>query len=77
MPGLSAPAGDGDPTGATNWTPGHRAGRPPTQRIDHVLVPPGWVVIAAEVGGGTTVDRFAELSDHLPLVVHARREVRG
>ena len=27
--------------GATNWTPGDRAGRPPTQRIDYVFAPPG------------------------------------
>jgi endonuclease/exonuclease/phosphatase family metal-dependent hydrolase len=58
--------------GATNWTAGERRGRPPTQRLDYVFVPPGWRVIDAAVLA--TVDRrdwFADRSDHLPLSVVA------
>jgi endonuclease/exonuclease/phosphatase family metal-dependent hydrolase len=63
--------GDGD-GGATNWTAGNRLGRPPTQRIDFVLVPPGSRVMTATVidtaGAVVAIDEMSSLSDHLPLV---------
>ena len=63
----------GDDDGATNWTSGTRPGRPPTQRIDYVLVPPGSRVESAIVirGAGDLddTDAMGRLSDHLPLVV--------
>lgn len=82
LPGDAAPAalaargwrdswsGDG---GATNWTAGGRIGRAPTQRLDYVLVPAGWEVERAwVVAGPAEHDRFAALSDHLPLCVDLR-----
>lgn len=61
--------GDGD-GGATNWTAGSRGGRPPTQRIDFVLVPPGSRVMTAAVIADDLDDvEMGSLSDHLPLVV--------
>jgi endonuclease/exonuclease/phosphatase family metal-dependent hydrolase len=68
--------------GATNWTAGPRKGRPPTQRLDHVVVGAGWEVVGVEVPGGGassswSFDELAELSDHLPLVVELRRRVTG
>ena len=59
-------------TGATNWTAGDRTGRRPTQRIDFVFLPDGWSPRAVLVGDGAAIERFAELSDHLPVVVSAR-----
>jgi endonuclease/exonuclease/phosphatase family metal-dependent hydrolase len=59
--------------GATNWTAGPRAGRPPTQRIDYVLAPPGSTVEACDVAvDAGDVDRIATLSDHLPLIASMR-----
>ena len=58
--------------GATNWTAGERQGRPPTQRLDVVFTPDGWIVSSAEV----IVDplpALAALSDHLPLVARVAR----
>jgi endonuclease/exonuclease/phosphatase family metal-dependent hydrolase len=64
--------GDAD-GGATNWTAGDRLGRPPTQRIDFVLVPPGSRVMTATVidtaRAVVAIDEMSRLSDHLPLVV--------
>lgn len=63
---------EAEPAGATNWTAGPRRGRPPTQRLDHALVPAGWRVVAAEVvglGQGDALELLGEVSDHLPLVV--------
>jgi endonuclease/exonuclease/phosphatase family metal-dependent hydrolase len=57
-----------DVDGSTNWTAGDRRGRPPTQRLDYIFVPPGWTVADSVVGA--TADRFdwfAERSDHLPV----------
>lgn len=59
------PPGHGD--GATNWTPGSRRGRPPTQRLDIVFVPSAYSVIAAEVP--EQYELWADVSDHLPLRV--------
>ncbi len=58
-----------DVDGSTNWTAGTRLGRPPTQRLDYVFVPPGWLVLdAAVLAPPDRLDWFAERSDHLPLV---------
>lgn len=57
-----------DVDGSTNWTPGSRLGRPPTQRLDYVFAPPGWTVEdAAVLASADRYDWFAERSDHLPL----------
>lgn len=59
--------------GATNWTPGDRFGRVPTQRLDFVFVPAGWTVDEARVlAEADRFDWFAERSDHLPLLVIVR-----
>jgi endonuclease/exonuclease/phosphatase family metal-dependent hydrolase len=62
--------------GPTNWRPGPRD-RPPTQRLDYVMVTAGLDVVAAEVpgAGDADLDRFAALSDHLPVAVAV--SVRG
>jgi endonuclease/exonuclease/phosphatase family metal-dependent hydrolase len=68
----------GDAAGATNWTPGPRAGREPTQRLDYVLAPSGSVVEdAAVLGSPRTVDEMGGLSDHLPLVATVRLPEAG
>ena len=68
----------GDAAGATNWTPGPRAGREPTQRLDYVLAPSGSVVEdAAVLGSPRTVDEMSALSDHLPLVATVRLPEAG
>jgi endonuclease/exonuclease/phosphatase family metal-dependent hydrolase len=57
-----------DVDGSTNWTAGTRLGRLPTQRLDYVFVPPGWLVLdAAVLAPPNRLDWFAERSDHLPL----------
>lgn len=53
--------------GATNWTGGDRRGRPPTQRLDMIFVPPQWSVRTCAVIDEPLAE-LAELSDHLPLV---------
>lgn len=70
-----------DVDGPTNWTPGDRLGRAPTQRLDFVFVPAGWSIVDANVLAETDrFDWFAERSDHLPLLAAARppreRELR-
>jgi endonuclease/exonuclease/phosphatase family metal-dependent hydrolase len=56
------------PAGATNWTAGHRLGRPPTQRLDYVLAPPGWLAESCTVAvDGARLDDASALSDHLPV----------
>ncbi len=67
-------AGSDGGDGATNWTSGNRRGRPPTQRLDYVFVPSGWVVDEARVlADAARHDWFAERSDHLPLLVRCHR----
>jgi endonuclease/exonuclease/phosphatase family metal-dependent hydrolase len=61
----------GDAPGATNWTAGPRTGRPPTQRIDYLLAPSGFVVEDAHVLD-RDLDNVAGLSDHLPLAATVR-----
>jgi endonuclease/exonuclease/phosphatase family metal-dependent hydrolase len=70
--------GDGaEVAGASNWTAGRRLGRPPTQRIDFVFVPPGWSVEGCEVAvGADRFDHAAALSDHLPVVATLRSPVQ-
>ena len=51
--------------GATNWTPGPRNGRPPTQRLDFLLVPETYTVVETWVP--TSYEAWATLSDHLPV----------
>ena len=67
--GALAPGPD---PGATNWTVGDRAGRPPTQRLDVVLVPEEWEVVSCEVVNEPLAE-LAALSDHLPLVAALER----
>ncbi|HEV8297325.1 MAG TPA: endonuclease/exonuclease/phosphatase family protein [Acidimicrobiales bacterium] len=59
-----------EPAGATNWTRGRREGRPPTQRIDHVLVSAALQVVDARTVDPTApgFDAYARLSDHLPVI---------
>lgn len=57
----------GDVEGPTNWTPGRRIGRAPTQRIDYVFVPAPWRIEGCRVVD-TPLGVLAELSDHLPLI---------
>ncbi len=54
----------------TNWEPGARVA-PPVQRLDYVLVAGGWEVIDVVIP--TDWERWAPLSDHLPVVVDLRR----
>lgn len=63
-----------EPAGATNWTAGPRHGRPPTQRLDYVLVPAGWTVDRVETGrpDDDGFDGWAVLSDHLPVAASLR-----
>jgi endonuclease/exonuclease/phosphatase family metal-dependent hydrolase len=65
--------GDDERVGATNWTAGQRLGRPPTQRLDYVLAPPGWLVESCTVPvDGARLDEAAVLSDHLPVAATLR-----
>ena len=65
--------GDDELAGATNWTAGHRLGRPPTQRLDYVLAPPGWLVESCTVAvDGARLDDASVLSDHLPVAATLR-----
>lgn len=65
--------GDDELAGATNWTSGPRVGRPPTQRLDYVLAPPGWSVEGCSVPiPAARHDAAAALSDHLPVAATLR-----
>ena len=71
-PALDVGAG-GPPT---CWTPGIRAGRPPTHRMD------GGIAIGAVVGVRAStptvdLDRWAQVSDHLPVPIDVRRDDRS
>ncbi len=56
----------------TCWTPGLRAGRRPTQRLDGILAAPTFT--ASEPTTPTDdYDRWAGISDHLPVTVTLRR----
>jgi endonuclease/exonuclease/phosphatase family metal-dependent hydrolase len=65
--------GGAEHLGATNWTAGNRRGRPPTQRLDYVLAPPGWQVESCAIAvDGSRLDDAAALSDHLPVAALLR-----
>jgi endonuclease/exonuclease/phosphatase family metal-dependent hydrolase len=64
--------GDDERAGATNWTGGPRRGRVPTQRLDYVLAPPGWLVDSCVVAVNGSLDAAADLSDHLPVAATLR-----
>jgi endonuclease/exonuclease/phosphatase family metal-dependent hydrolase len=57
-------AGDG----ATSWIDGPRTGLAPTRRLDVVFMPAGWTCRYAAVPSDEW-SMFAELSDHLPVLV--------
>jgi len=54
--------------GATNWRPSDPDDRP-TNRIDYILVPQGYRVVASTVPSATDSDlsAYRRLSDHLPV----------
>jgi endonuclease/exonuclease/phosphatase family metal-dependent hydrolase len=65
--------GDDEVAGATNWTAGPRLGRPPSQRLDYVLAPPGWRVDNCTVPvDAAQLDDASALSDHLPVAATLR-----
>ncbi len=64
-PGLRSPN--------TNWAPGPRVAGP-VQRLDYVLVAPNWRVIDVQIP--TDWERWAPLSDHLPVIVDLERTVQ-
>lgn len=59
---------------ATCWSPGVRAGRPPTYRVDGA-VGVGRIVGVRASTPTRDLDRWAEVSDHLPVTVEARRDL--
>lgn len=64
---------DGPPT---CWTSGNRQGRPPTNRLD------GAIALGAVVGSRAStptvdLDRWAKVSDHLPVTIDVRRDGRS
>jgi endonuclease/exonuclease/phosphatase family metal-dependent hydrolase len=69
------PETDAHGDGATNWTPGPRHGRAPTQRLDYVLVSPAWTCLEVRTANDGW-DEWAELSDHLPVAARLARRTR-
>jgi endonuclease/exonuclease/phosphatase family metal-dependent hydrolase len=66
--------------GPTNWTVGDRAGRPPTQRLDYVFLPPTWSCLELRTPSTTMStfdgwDDWSVLSDHLPVAARLERRV--
>ena len=59
---------------ATCWSPGTRTGRPPTYRVDGA-VGVGRIVGVRASTPLTDLDRWAVVSDHLPVTVEARRDL--
>lgn len=57
----------------TCWPPGARRGRAPTQRLDGVFMADGWTAHASHTPTAD-FDRWAAVSDHLPVAVTIRRE---
>jgi endonuclease/exonuclease/phosphatase family metal-dependent hydrolase len=55
----------------TNWESGPRDA-PPVQRLDYVLVAAGWEVLDVVIP--TDWERWARISDHLPVVVDLREK---
>jgi endonuclease/exonuclease/phosphatase family metal-dependent hydrolase len=64
----------GDGPGHTNWRDRPRT-EAPVQRLDYVLVGPGWRVVSAGVPshGDPGFERWGRLSDHLPVTVTLER----
>jgi endonuclease/exonuclease/phosphatase family metal-dependent hydrolase len=66
--------------GPTNWTVGDRAGRPPTQRLDYIFLPPTWSCLELRTPSTTMStfdgwDDWSVLSDHLPVAARLERRV--
>ena len=59
---------------ATCWSPGNRTGRPPTYRVDGAIGV-GRIVGVQASTPLTDLDRWAGVSDHLPVTVEARRDL--
>ncbi len=59
---------------ATCWSPGNRSGRPPTFRVDGAIGVGQFVGVRASTPS-TDLDRWAKVSDHLPVTVEARRDL--
>ncbi len=59
---------------ATCWSPGARTGRPPTYRVDGAIGV-GRIVGVQVSTPLTDLDRWARVSDHLPVTVEARRDL--
>lgn len=59
---------------ATCWSPGDRTGRPPTFRVDGAIGV-GQVAGVRASTPSTDLDRWAKVSDHLPVTVEARRDL--
>lgn len=64
----------GAPDPPTNWRAGPRTA-PPVDRLDYVLVDDGVAVLDAFVPAAW--QRYAPLSDHLPVVARLRPELEG
>jgi endonuclease/exonuclease/phosphatase family metal-dependent hydrolase len=60
----------GVPSPNTNWHHGPRVA-PPIQRLDYVMVSRAWRVIDVQIP--TDWERWAALSDHLPVIVDLER----
>jgi endonuclease/exonuclease/phosphatase family metal-dependent hydrolase len=59
---------------ATCWSPGDRTGRLPGYRVDGAIGLGRFVGVRASTPS-TDLDRWAKVSDHLPVTVEARRDV--
>lgn len=64
---------DASPLGSpTCWAPGPRAGHGPVTRLDSIFVDEPWVIGTANTPT-TELDRWAKVSDHLPVDVAISR----
>ncbi len=59
---------------ATCWSPGDRTGRLPAYRVDGAIGLGRFVGVRASTPS-TDLDRWAKVSDHLPVTVEARRDL--
>ena len=60
---------------ATCWSPGNRIGRPPAYRVDGAIGV-GLIVGVRASTPATDLDRWARVSDHLPVTVDAQHRPR-
>lgn len=72
--GSAQDIGEGGPP--TCWTPGNRIGRPPSHRMD------GGIALGSVIGIQAStptvdLDRWAKVSDHLPVTIDVRRTGRS